>query len=185
MELTDEALVLACRRNDTAAWDLLVGRYRQLIFTIGRRSGLDEEQAADLLQHVFTILLERINMIEQPALLGAWLISTTRREAWRLRRHERLASVSTGESEALQELPDGSDLPDELVQRLEAQRRLRIALEQLDDRCRELLTMLYLRPDTPSYAEIAATLGISEGAVGPTRARCLQKLRRLLADEQL
>jgi RNA polymerase sigma factor (sigma-70 family) len=183
MELTDEELVIACRRNEAAAWDLLVGRYRQLIFTIGRRAGLDEEQAADLMQLVFTILLERIDTIEQPALVGAWLISTSRREAWRLRRHERLAGVSNSESN-LGELADGSALPDELVQRLEAQRRLYLALAALDGRCRELLTMLYLRPEAPSYAEIAAALGMREGAVGPTRARCLQKLRRLMADEQ-
>jgi RNA polymerase sigma factor (sigma-70 family) len=184
MELTDEALVIACRRNEAAAWDLLVGRYRQLIFTIGRRAGLDEEQAADLLQLVFTILLERIDTIEQPALVGAWLISTSRREAWRLRRRERLAGISGAEGDVLRELADDSALPDELVERLEAQRRLHLALGLLDERCRELLTLLYLRPDTPSYAEIAAALGMREGAVGPTRARCLQKLRRLLPDEQ-
>jgi RNA polymerase sigma factor (sigma-70 family) len=184
MELTDEELVIACRRNEAAAWDLLVDRYRMLIFTIGRRAGLDEEQAADLLQLVFTILLERIDTIEQPALIGAWLISTTKREAWRLRRLERLAGVSSSSEGELRELVDGSAPPDELVQRLETQRRLYLALEALDGRCRELLTMLYLRPDTPSYAEIAAAMGMREGAVGPTRARCLQKLRRLMADEQ-
>jgi RNA polymerase sigma factor (sigma-70 family) len=182
MELSDEALVIACRRNEAAAWDLLVGRYRQLIFTIGRRAGLDEEQAADLLQLVFTILLERIDTSAQPALVGAWLISTSRREAWRLRRRERLAGIS--DESGLHELADDSALPDELVQRLEAQRRLYLALDALDGRCRELLTMLYLRADAPSYAEIAAALGMREGAVGPTRARCLQKLRRLMADDQ-
>lgn len=185
MELSDETLVIACRRNDAAAWDLLVGRYRQLIFTIGRRAGLDEEQAADLLQLVFTILLERIDTIERPDLVGAWLISTTRREAWRLRRRERLAGVSAAESATLDSLADSSELPDELVQRLEAQRRLYVALDALDGRCRELLTMLYLRADNPTYAEIAVALGMREGAVGPTRARCLQKLRRLMGEEQL
>jgi RNA polymerase sigma factor (sigma-70 family) len=185
MELSDEALVIACRRNDAAAWDLLVGRYRQLIFTIGRRAGLDEEQAADLLQLVFTILLERIDTIERPDLVGAWLISTTRREAWRLRRRERLAGVSAAEGDTLDALPDNGELPEELVQRLEAQRRLYMALESLDGRCRELLTMLYLRADNPTYAEIAAAMGMREGAIGPTRARCLQKLRRLMGEEQL
>jgi RNA polymerase sigma factor (sigma-70 family) len=184
MELSDETLVIACRRNDAAAWDLLVGRYRQLIFTIGRRAGLDEEQAADLLQLVFTILLERLDTIERPDLLGAWLISTTRREAWRLRRRERQAGIGTAESATLDGLADQGELPDELVQRLEAQRRLYLALESLDSRCRELLTMLYLQADSSTYAEIAAALGMREGAVGPTRARCLQKLRRLMGDEQ-
>jgi DNA-directed RNA polymerase specialized sigma24 family protein len=52
----------------------------------------------------------------------------------------------------------------------------------MDERCRNLLTLLYYRPDPPPYAEIATSLGTAEGSIGPTRARCLQKLRRLLAD---
>jgi DNA-directed RNA polymerase specialized sigma24 family protein len=52
----------------------------------------------------------------------------------------------------------------------------------LDERCRKLLTLLFYRPDPASYEEIATTLGIRVGGIGPTRARCLQKLRVLLGD---
>lgn len=186
MEPSDEALVLACRRGESTAWDLLVDRYRQLIFTIARRAGLDEEQAADTMQRVFTILLERLDTIAQPAQVGAWLAVTTRREAWLLRRRERLASAgSSDRSEELAALPDEGDLPDELVQRLEVQHRVRLAVAHLDERCRRLMTMLFFQAEPQPYAEIARAMGMREGAIGPTRARCLQKLRRLLGDEEL
>jgi len=79
-------------------------------------------------------------------------------------------------------LADDALLPDELILRLEAQNKVRTALATLDERCRRLLTLLFYRPDPAPYAEIAATLGIPEGSIGPFRARCLRKLRRILDD---
>ena len=54
------------------------------------------------------------------------------------------------------------------------------AISSLDERCRVLLTLLFYHPDSPPYAEIAGTLGIKEGSIGPTRARCLNKLLQVL-----
>jgi DNA-directed RNA polymerase specialized sigma24 family protein len=159
MELSDEALVLACRRGDATAWNTLVDRYQMLITAVARRQGLDADEAADVLQQVFTLLLERLDTIERPAYLGAWLATTTRYEAWRL--HRRSRSVP------------------------EQQHLVRLAVASLDERCRRLLTLLFFRPDPPPYAEIAAALGMREGGVGPTRARCLQKLRQLLRNHDL
>lgn len=184
MEPTDEALVLACARGDAGAWDTLVDRYRRLIFTIARRSGLDEDQATDVFQRVFTILIERIDTIEQPAQIGAWFVATTRREAWRVRRRERVGPTALGTPDQYAaDLLDQDPLPDEQVQALEDQHRVQVALEALDERCRRLLTLLFLTRDAPSYAQIALLMDMREGAIGPTRARCLQKLRRLLPDD--
>lgn len=183
MQPTDESLISACRRGDGDAWDLLVERYQRLIYTIARGAGLDEEDAADLLQRVFTILLERLDTLEQPAQVGTWLVITARREAWHMRRRERLALAKIMTDSSLETVADSADLPDELVLRLEAQHHVRLALARLDDRCRDLLTMLFLQANPPSYSEVAAALGMREGAVGPTRARCLQKLRQLMEDD--
>ncbi|NTU82845.1 MAG: sigma-70 family RNA polymerase sigma factor [Chloroflexales bacterium] len=181
MEPGDEVLISACRRGDEAAWGILVDRYKRLIFTIARRSGLDEEQSADVLQRVYTILIERLDTIEQPARLSAWLTGTARREAWRVRRRERIAGARIGDvAEALNNVEDQDDLPEDLLLRLERQHQIRLAVEALDPRCRDLLTLLFLTSDPPSYAEIAVALNMREGAVGPTRARCLQKLRQIL-----
>lgn len=184
MGLSDEALVLACRRGDEAAWEALILRYQRLIYSIPRRAGLDKDQADEVFQQVFTTLLETLGRIEQPALIKAWLVTIARRETWRLIRRESLlrgaTRASDGEADEAKDPPDSALLPDELLIRLEEQHAIYNAVALLDERCRRLLTLLFYRPDPPPYAEVAAELGMSEGSVGPTRARCLQKLRRCL-----
>ena len=91
----------------------------------------------------------------------------------------RTSADSDGESHA-DNLPDPDPLPDEVAQRLEAQHTVRLAVAALDERCCALLTMLFLQPEPPAYSEIAASTGVPEGSIGPTRARCLQKLKRQL-----
>lgn len=82
----------------------------------------------------------------------------------------------------MMQIPDTALLPDEVIERLERQHAVRRAMEALDERCRILLTLLFYRADPPPYSDIAARLGIPEGSIGPTRARCLEKLRRVLAE---
>lgn len=185
---SDEALVLACRSGDSTAWETLVRRYQRLVYTIPRRAGLSDDQAAEVFQRTFALLVEHMGRLERPERVGAWIVTTARRESWRLGRSARatisLDAGADGEEPA-HELIDTSAPPDELVMRLERQHYVRVALGGLDARCRELLTMLFYRPEPPTYAEIAAALGTSEGSIGPTRARCLQKLRLALADYEL
>jgi RNA polymerase sigma factor (sigma-70 family) len=173
---SDEKLVRACRQGEAAAWGSLVNRYQRLIYTIPRRAGLDEDQAAEVFQCAFARLLEHLGGIEQPGRIRAWLVTTAKRETLRLiRQHSTEQSVS-----GLETVPDDTPLPDEVLERLEEQHLIRMALAALGERCRQLLTLLFYRPEPPSYAEIAALLTMPEGSLGPTRARCLQTLRRLL-----
>lgn len=181
MDGSDEALVLACRRGDAVAWETLVERYQRLIYALARHAGLGEEAAADLLQRVFMLLYEALDKIEQPASVGAWLTTTARHEAWRLSRRERVASsMFAYELEQAPVAADDELLPEAIVLRLEEQHKVRTALAALDERCQHLLQLLFYRADAPAYAEIAAALGMSEGSIGPTRARCLEKLRQHL-----
>jgi len=178
---TDEALLSACRRGDEAAWEALVARYQRLIFAIPRRAGLDEDLSAEVFQEVFATLLENIDSIEQPSRLQAWLVTTARRKTWRVvRRAASTVSLHAHEDEGgpdpFEALPDQSVLPDEALLKLEEQHAVRAAVAELDDRCRRLLTMLFYAAEPPPYSEIAAALGTTEGSIGPTRARCLQKL---------
>jgi RNA polymerase sigma factor (sigma-70 family) len=181
MEPSDEALVLSCRRGDAAAWETLITRYQRLVFSIPRRAGLDADLSADVFQQVFTVLLERLDQIEHPMHIGAWLATTARREARRVRWREHSSTLTLGSQENKEEeILDTALLPDEVLLRLEEQHKIRTAVAALDDRCHRLLTLLFYQPDPPPYAEIAVTIGATEGSIGPTRARCLQKLRRLL-----
>ncbi|NWG19880.1 MAG: sigma-70 family RNA polymerase sigma factor [Chloroflexi bacterium] len=178
----DAALVKACQRGDAMGWETLVRRYQRLIYTIPRRIGLGDDDAAEVFQRVCVALLENLSKIEQPDRIGAWLATTARRESWRQVRRTRPSESldQDDEQSPAMQIPDTALLPDELLERIERQHAVRRALEQLDDRCRTLLTLLFYRSDPPLYSDIASQLEIPEGSIGPTRARCLQKLRRVL-----
>jgi RNA polymerase sigma factor (sigma-70 family) len=183
--LSDKSLILACRRGDPDAWSVLVNRYRRLIYTIPLRAGFDEDQSAEIFQQTFVRLLENLDRIRQPECIHAWLVTTARRETLRLIR-EQNAKVSITQAATLDDphksegISDDNPLPIETLERLEEQHLIRQAITSIDERCRCLLTLLYYSADVPSYAEIAAAINIPEGSLGPTRARCLEKLRRLL-----
>jgi RNA polymerase sigma factor (sigma-70 family) len=180
MERADIALVQACRAGDQEAWEQLVRRYQRLIYSIPLRAGLDQDSAADVFQLVFTKLYEKLDSLTQPERLSAWLVTTAKRESWALqRRQQRSLGLTQPDSDDMSEteLLDPGLLPDELLERMERQHLVRQALAQLDERCRVLLQLLFFQHEPPPYAEIAARLGTSEGSIGPTRARCFQKLR--------
>lgn len=184
MDDSDLQLVLACRRGDQLAWEKLIRRYQRLIYAIPLRAGLDQDQAAEIFQDVFTTFFQKLNDIEEPEKLQAWLVTTARRKTWRTvakAQHRMRSAVEPVESthEAAAVL-DQTPLPDEQLLLLEEQHRIRTAVSMLDDRCQQLVEMLFYRAEPPSYAEIAASLGIPEGSIGPTRARCLGKLLRIL-----
>jgi RNA polymerase sigma factor (sigma-70 family) len=185
MQPTDKELLIACRDGDESSWNALIDRYQRLIYAIPRRAGLSEDQAGEVFQEVFVTLFEKLNDINEPDRLHAWLVTTARRKTWRLLTKERALQTAItedvpGAEDVLATVVDSAPLPDETLMQLEEQHRIRTALAALDPRCQKLLTMLYYRPVPAPYSEIAAAFGTSEGSIGPTRARCLKKLLQLL-----
>lgn len=173
----DTALLDACLAGDQHAWDTLVQRYTRLIYSIALSSGLAEHDSADVVQNVFTIVLRRLESLQHPDRFSAWLITTARRESWRVKRNQREETVD-GEIDA----PAPDPTADSLVIEWEHAASTYQALEQLDERCRRLVQALFLHDDRPSYDAIAAELGIAVGSIGPIRARCLERLRSNLAE---
>ena len=184
MDDSDLQLVSDCRRGDQLAWERLVRRYQRLIYAIPRRAGLSEDQAAEIFQDVFTTLFEKLNDIQEPERLQAWLVTTTRRRTLRTisQLPGKLRADETGDEviDLAEAMRDESPLPDEQLLILEEQQRVRVAVSQLDERCQTLIRLLFYQREPPSYAEVAKILGVPEGSIGPTRARCLGKLLRLL-----
>lgn len=183
MERTDKELLRACKQNDESAWEEIVNRYQRLVYAIPRRAGLDEDLSAEVFQEVFTTLIEKLYEIEQPERLHAWIVTTARRKTWRVMGRERLSVARLtidDESDAFDKLPDNVPLADELMLKLEQQHLVRSAVRQLDVRCRKLLTLLFYTDEPPPYSEIASEVGTPEGSIGPTRARCLKKLMKLI-----
>jgi RNA polymerase sigma factor (sigma-70 family) len=173
----DRKLVEACLDGDETAWVSLIQRYRRLIYTIPLRFGMPVAAAEEVFQEVCLILLQNLHTIRDHTRLSSWLVTVTRRiciEHWR--RGPLLDDIA-----ALGEHIDEhySDLEENLLS-LERRHTLQRALEQLDERCRRLLDALFLCEDPPSYAEIAREMEMTEGSVGPTRARCLDKLREFI-----
>jgi len=182
----DAALVSRCRRGEGAAWEALVHRYQRLVYAIVRRTGLDEHAAADVFQTVFARLVTHLPRIADPQRLQAWIVTTAKREVLlALRRGQRTVSMTraddAGDEAADFDVADDAPLPEDVLAELEQLDGLRRALDRMDARCRELLLMLF-RDDGNKlpYEDVAQRLGLSVGSIGPTRARCLSKLRRLV-----
>jgi RNA polymerase sigma factor (sigma-70 family) len=169
---SDPALIQGCLRGDEQAWSDLVARYSHLIYSVARRTGLSPEDSDDVTQTVFTIVLRRLEALQDQTRLSSWLITTTYRESWRVARqapgHEGLPDPAL--------LVDDGARPETAVLAWEEAHEVHLALSRIDDRCRELLTALFLDPAPPSYEEIADRLGMRVGSIGPTRARCFRKL---------
>ena len=184
LERNDAELVRECRTGNQAAWDELVMRYQRLIFAIPRRAGLSEEQAADVFQEVFLTLFEKLDEIEQPDRIRSWIVTTAKFKTWAVVRGSKGLYSPESEEEMEHEmanLADSSPLADDMLIELEQQHLIRTALSKLEERCRKILSMLYLSNTGASYSEVATAVGVGETSISPLRSRCLKKLEKLLS----
>lgn len=173
---SDPELLQACLAGDQGAWSALVARYQRLIFSIGLRQGLTADDCADLVQNVLTIVLRRLETIQDQERFSAWLITTTKREAWRAHRRD----VPTDDLDTV-DLEDERPLPEDEVMGWEQAALVRGAVDRLNETCRKLVAALFFEHRTVSYAELAEELDMPVGSIGPTRARCFGKLATELA----
>ena len=179
----DAALVRRCLKGDQSDWDELVGRYQRLIFAIPRRAGLSEEQAADVFQEVFLTLFEKIGDIEQPDRIRSWMVTTAKFKTWAVVRGSKgLYSPATEEEmeSEMANIRDETPLADDMLIELEEQHLIRTALLELEERCRKILSMIYLQEPAASYIEVAAAISVGETSISPLRSRCLKKLEKVL-----
>lgn len=182
----DAILVARCIGGDGAAWAILVQRYQRLVYAIVSRMGLDEHMAADVFQTVFARLFEHLPRINDPGRLQAWIVTTAKREALLQRnRDQRMVSIThvgPDNGDGLEwDLADESPGAEEAMDELQQRHQVRNAMDRLDDRCRNLLLLLFCDEDAKlAYEEVARRLSMTVGSIGPTRARCLDKLRRLV-----
>ena len=166
-------LVTAAAAGDQAAWDELVARFERLVWATARAHRLSQADAADVAQTTWLRLVENLGRIREPERLGAWLATTARRESLRhIRLHAR--EVPSEASEDF-EAPSG-EAPELALVAAEQGSGLWRAFNRLSERCQSLLRLL-VAEDEPSYETIGAALGMPVGAIGPTRMRCLEKLR--------
>lgn len=171
------ALVARVREGDQASWNELVERYSPLVWSICLHYQLNRQDIDDVGQNVWLLLVEHIGSLREAAALPGWLATTTKHEALRVLRASRLRDHAVLPPED-QLPPDPADatIEQELIA-AEQNAALRAAFAELPRRCHELLSLLMSEPP-PGYGYISATLGLPVGSIGPTRARCLDRLRR-------
>lgn len=173
-----------CLEGDGAAWEALARRYHRLVYAIALRVGLDDDAAADVFQTVFARLLQHLPQIARPERLQAWIVTTTRREALLQRRRDARTVSMTGTADQTDQAADPAEivddalLPDEALDELQQLARVRAAIDAIDERCRRLLLALFGDDEPPAYDDLARRLDMPLGSIGPTRSRCLAKLRR-------
>jgi RNA polymerase sigma factor (sigma-70 family) len=186
LKLADDlALVEACLAGDSQAWETLILRYQRLIYSIPIRAGFSPVDSADIFQSVCLTLLEKLGTLRKREKISSWLMTTTTRECWRVvekRRRETGPRMydEDYERDIVSQLASSEPLADEQRIALERRQQVRQAMEALPERCRLLLTLLFYSKEEPSYTDIARQIKVPLNSVGPTRARCLQKLKRLL-----
>ncbi|NHA01030.1 sigma-70 family RNA polymerase sigma factor [Nocardioides sp. W3-2-3] len=168
------SLLARCRERDGEAWNLLVARYERLVYSVARRNGLSDEDAADVTQGTFVTLIDSLSRIRDEERLASWLMTVTRRQAWRVRNLSR-------RDVHLEQAPEEVDDPfadwDSVVALHDA----------LAEPGRHLPQVCWRRSTSsrraPGYAEIAERFGRSIGGIGPLRGRCLEKLKAILTED--
>lgn len=176
--LADPELVAMCLKGDAQAWEALILRYRRLIFSIPVRFGFASADAADVFQQVCLKLLEHLHEVKDETKVSAWLTTTTTRQCIHLKSQKH--RETGGSDEDFEEPPDPSENLEELQILTEQQQSLREAVDQLPARCRMLIEMLYFDTRSLTYEEISVALQMPVPSIGPTRARCLDKLKTIL-----
>jgi len=177
-------------QGDRAAFDELVSLLTPLLWHTVRAQGVDRVAAEDVVQTIWMRLLHSSASIRDPQTVVKWLLTASRREAWRVKKRARAEMIRTAglfgeDGDALSAIPtQPEDLPEEMAFRDDQQRQLWQHVQQLSERCRSLLRVIAFA-DRPDYSHIAESLGMPVGSIGPTRGRCLAKLRQLLASDPL
>jgi RNA polymerase sigma factor (sigma-70 family) len=152
-----------------------------ILWHTARAARLDAASAEDVLQTVWLTLVRKADTIAEPLAVLQWLVVTTKREAWRVARTQ--ARVRPDDLEAAGVPGDEpSESVEDAVLRATSDQRLWQHVERLPERCRALLRVIAFA-DRPDYAELAQALGMPQGSIGPTRGRCLAKLRLALAQD--
>jgi RNA polymerase sigma factor (sigma-70 family) len=176
-------LFAAYRAGDGAAMSGLVRVLTPILWHTVRSTRLDTATAEDVLQTVWLSLVRHGDTIAEPNAVLQWLVVTTKREAWRVSRAQERVRPEDVETTRASET-DGRPEVGEQVAAAQADEVLWRHVEQLPERCRTLLRVIAFAAK-PDYAQIARALGMPVGSIGPTRGRCLAKLRLALGADPL
>ncbi len=170
-------LLTRAAQGDQSAWNEIVDRYTNLLWSVGRAHRLDTATICDVVQTSWLRLLENLDRIREPERLAGWLATTARRECLRLLQHSGREQLGWDD----EQIQETAGPVDQLLLLQERDVQLWQCFMALPARCQQLLRVL-MAVEPPSYAEVAVSLALPIGSIGPTRMRCLQRLRELVLE---
>jgi len=165
-----------CLRGEAGAWEEFLDRYGRLIWSTAHRCGASGEEAEEIFQRSWVAVIEGLGRLENPEGIVAWIVSLTRYQSWRLF-DENKKHRGSGEKTSPEEGMDAQQ--EEALLKEESGILIHQALERLPRACRQLIDLLFFTEPRPDYKEISRRLGIAVGSIGPIRARCLRKLKKV------
>jgi len=172
----DDKLVEACLAGDDAAWAALIARYKNLVYSVPMRYRLTPEDAADVFQSVWLDLYSELRNLRSAGAIRGWLLTVAAHKCYHLRRKQVARGDTVSPDFNPDELPSASDSA-AWHDQAEKEQVFRQAIEQLPQRCQEVVRMLFYQDPPLPYSEVAKRLGLAEGSIGFIRGRCLKKLR--------
>jgi RNA polymerase sigma factor (sigma-70 family) len=175
------ALLQSAQSGRRESLNEIVVELSPLLWQVARAQGLEHEAAEDVIQCTWLSLLSHLDQIRSPIALTAWLVTATKREAWRTRAAHR--AEQPVDRNLMTDMRDPEPIPEESVLLAERHHDVWRAVRLLPRRCQELLRVVAFT-HRPDYDAVATALGMPRGSIGPTRGRCLAKLRILLDHDQ-
>lgn len=178
MEKSDAFLVKQCLAGNNRAWACLVNRYKRLIYHFPSKEGLAAEDCDEVFQETLVAFYKQMERISQTDDLSFWLSKVAQRTTWRVV-NRNLKYVDLSEN---YDVEDPSQIPERDAEQKVQQFKIRQGLKMLNAKCHDLLHALFYQADEREYKDIAESLGIAIGSIGPTRNRCLAKFKKILAN---
>jgi RNA polymerase sigma factor (sigma-70 family) len=181
-EWSNTRLVKECLRGNEQAWNMLVDRYKNLVYSIPIRYGLPPQDAADIFQAVCLDLFNELSRLRDAEALQGWLMRVTTHKCYHWKRQQSPVNGDFDDA-ALDGLSGNSPIAADVIADLEREQLVRDSIEQLPPRCRQMITLLFFEHPPQPYNEVAEKLGLARGSIGFIRGRCLKRLKRILQDK--
>jgi len=178
---TNTRLVQRCLEGDERAWNILVDRYKNLVYSIPLKYGAPHQDAADIFQAVWLELFNELPRLREAEALQSWLARVTTHKCYRWKR-EQAASADGMDGDQLERQSDDGQPATDLLAIVEREQFVREAMEALPPRCRKMVELLFFEHPPLRYTEVAARLGLAPGSIGFIRGRCLKRLKKHLEE---
>ena len=174
---SDAYLVAECLKGNEEAWEALINKYKRLIYSIPIKYGASSADAADILQSVYMELFCELSKLQRAESLKSWLMVITSRKCFHWHRKKPLEFTLDNIEE---EYPTAISVSAPEIVEAEKEQLMREGIAELPPRCRELVRLLFYEQPPVPYAEVAQRVGLATGSIGFTRARCLERLHKIL-----